>query len=71
MIKLTDDSPMPFGAYKGHKMMDVPASYLHWLWTHPKDPMSQKTKVSPVAYYIQHNITVLEREYPDGIWEER
>lgn len=31
--KLTDTDPMPFGKYKGTPMQDVPASYLHWLWS--------------------------------------
>lgn len=27
---LDDDSIMPFGKFKGSRMEDVPASYLHW-----------------------------------------
>lgn len=29
---LTDNSPMPFGKYKGTKLENVPASYLIWLY---------------------------------------
>jgi len=31
-MKLTDESPMPFGKYKGEKMANVPASYLKWIY---------------------------------------
>jgi len=31
MASLSDNSLMPFGAHKGRKMIDVPASYLVWL----------------------------------------
>lgn len=61
---LTDLSPMPFGKYKGHRMQDVPASYLHWLWVNGKE----KDPACPVAEYIRKNRTVLEQEHPDGIW---
>jgi uncharacterized protein (DUF3820 family) len=30
MAKLTENDPMPFGKYKGERMIDVPASYLLW-----------------------------------------
>lgn len=32
MEDLKDDSLMPFGKYKGQKMIDVPASYLLWFY---------------------------------------
>ena len=31
-MALDDNSPMPFGKYRGKKMIDVPASYLLWLY---------------------------------------
>ena len=68
MITLQDTDLMPFGKYKGTPMQDVPASYLHWLWTNDRDPMRQKAKFDPVADYIQRNRSVLEQEHPDGIW---
>ena len=62
--KLTDDSPMLFGKYKGERMENVPASYLFFLWTNGKE----KDNVCPVANYIRENLGVLEHEYPNGIW---
>lgn len=62
--KLTDDSPMPFGKHKGVPMKDVPASYLHWLWTNGLE----RDKDSPVANYIRDNKAALELEHKDGIW---
>lgn len=64
MIALTDQSPMPFGKYKGDKMEDVPARYLHWLWTNGKE----KDMGCPVADYIRRNKSALETEYKDAIW---
>jgi hypothetical protein len=61
--QLHDESPMPFGKYKGTPMQDVPASYLHWLWTN-----GVKSENSPVANYIRNNIVSLQQEHPDGIW---
>lgn len=46
-------------------MQDVPASYLHWLWTQGK---SHEVKTDPVAEYINRNLSALKQEYPDGIW---
>ena len=34
--ELEDESPMPFGKYKGEAMVDVPASYLLWLYENNK-----------------------------------
>ena len=36
MAKLTDESLMPWGKYKGEKMADVPASYLIWIYENGK-----------------------------------
>lgn len=60
---LNDDSLMPFGKYKGKVMSDVPASYLHWYWTH--DPANRFT---PVGLYIKDNLDALKMEHPDAIW---
>ena len=65
MNELSDMDPMPFGKYKGKPMQDVPASYLHWLWTNGK----QADRHCPVAHYIRLNLGVLEKEHPDGIWD--
>jgi len=63
MKELEDDSPMPFGKYKGQPMQDVPANYLHWLWT--KGGLDKK---HPIGVYIQKNLECLKEEYKDGIW---
>lgn len=62
--QLEDSSPMPFGKHAGLRMDRVPAQYLHWLWTNGK----KQDKRCPVAEYIRRNLTVLQKEYEDGIW---
>jgi hypothetical protein len=63
---LQDTSLMPFGMHKGTPMQDVPASYLHFLWT---NGMSDEiTHPSLVADYIRRNLDALRKEHPDGIW---
>lgn len=64
MRELRDTDPMPFGKYKGTPMQDVPASYLHWLWS--QDDFRQKG--GSVCDYIESHIEALAQEYPDGIW---
>lgn len=68
MTVLQDTDPMPFGKYgpKGEAlvMQDVPASYLHYLWT---SGLKNDLK-SPVADYIRRNLSALKQEHPDGIW---
>lgn len=65
MKELQDADLMPFGKHRGVAMQDVPASYLHWLWTNGKNVDKQ----CPVADYIRRNMNALRIEYPDGIWE--
>lgn len=57
-----DDDKMPFGKYKGERMADVPASYLHWLWQ--QKPLSNLR----LENYIFNNIEALKKEHKDGIW---
>ena len=64
MNELNDTSPMPFGKHKGVPMQDVPASYLHYLWTTGKETDKQ----CPVAVYIRKNLSALRLEYQNGIW---
>jgi len=64
MTQLNDTDKMPFGKYKGEPMQDVPASYLHWLWSNGKE----HDKLCQVADYIRRNKTALEQEYTNGIW---
>lgn len=61
---MTDTDPMPFGKHKGKPMSDVPADYLHWLWTN--GVRDQRT--SPVHKYIKENMDALAQEVPDLIW---
>jgi hypothetical protein len=61
---LEDLSPMPFGVHKNMPMQDVPAGYLHYLWTSGL----KHQQFSPVAIYIRKNLAALKKEYPDGIW---
>jgi Putative quorum-sensing-regulated virulence factor len=63
-MALTDTSKMPFGKYKGQLMQDVPASYLHWLWTNGL----KQDRSSDVSAYIKDNLSALQKEHPDGIW---
>lgn len=60
---LVDTDLMPFGKYKGKRMQDVPAHYLHYLW---QDGL--KGQDAPVANYIRNNLATLSKEHPDGIW---
>lgn len=54
---------MPFGKHKDKPMQDVPADYLHWLWSN-----GLKGKQTPVANYIRANLDALKMEHKDGIW---
>ena len=55
MTILNDESPMPWGKYKGDKMENVPASYLLWLYK------NQKCSID-VKEYIVDNLDVLKKE---------
>jgi uncharacterized protein (DUF3820 family) len=55
---------MPFGKYRSIPMQDVPADYLHYLWTNGL----KENKQSDVAEYIRQNVNALKIDYPDGIW---
>lgn len=61
---LQDHSFMPFGKHKGVRMMDVPVSYLHYLWHN-----GMKSETTSVADYIRKNINVLKEEDEDLIWD--
>jgi uncharacterized protein (DUF3820 family) len=65
MQKLTDLDKMPFGKYKGVILQEVPASYLHWMWTNG----FKENRLSDVGDYIRRNLSALKQEYPDGLWE--
>lgn len=59
-MKLNDQSPMPYGKFKGDKMEKVPASYLLWLRDNEKASRD-------VLDYINENETVLFSESKDYI----
>ena len=52
---MDDSSLMPFGKYKGDKMINVPASYLLWLYNENKCNKN-------VRDYIEENLDVLKME---------
>lgn len=54
-MKLTDSSLMPYGKYKGDKMINVPAFYLLWLFENNKCGKD-------VADYVKENLDVLKHE---------
>jgi len=66
MKQLEDTDIMPFGKHKGLQMQEVPASYLHWLWT---NGLSKEVKTKNVADYISRRLDALKVEYTDGIWD--
>lgn len=69
MIELQDTDLMPFGKYKGVPMQDVPASYLHWLWTQDEGKVKElKIKNDRVFNYIHRNLSALRMEHKDGVW---
>lgn len=53
--KLTDESIFPFGKYKGQKLIDVPVSYLIFLYDHD-------LKEGPLLDYIKDNLDALKKE---------
>ncbi len=65
--ELEDTDPMPFGKYARTRtlMQDVPARYLHYLWTTGKE---REVGRCLVADYIKRNLDALKMEHPDGIW---
>jgi uncharacterized protein (DUF3820 family) len=52
MAKLDDESPMPWGKFKGEKMVNVPASYLLWLYDNNRGS-------AEVKEYIEDNMQAL------------
>lgn len=52
---MNDNSLMPYGKYKGDKMLNVPASYLIWLYE------NNKASVDVLAY-IKDNLEVLKMQ---------
>ena len=66
-MKLTDDSPMPFGKHKGAPMQDVPAAYLDYLHgsiDHQRNhgPGRPSQDALAVLGYCERNRDVLDKE---------
>lgn len=55
--KLTDNDPMPYGKWIGHKMANVPPDYLLWLLENDKCSAA-------VKMYVEENkaFLILERK---------
>lgn len=60
MNKLRDDSLMPFGIHKGKAMVNVPASYLLYIYKNTYNNTLQKN--SDVSHYIYDNLEDLKKE---------
>lgn len=63
--ELTDQSPMPFGKYKGRLMQYVEPGYLLWLWDNGVHEQPQKA----IHKYIKTSWKALLQECPDYISE--
>lgn len=61
----TDDTPFPFGKYKGVPISDIDAGYLHWLWCNRPIKHGEGKKIEA---YIVKNMDALKEENPDAIW---
>ncbi|HTG57418.1 MAG TPA: DUF3820 family protein [Niabella sp.] len=55
MIQLTDQSIMSFGKYKGHKLANVPAEYLLFIY-------AEYDLQAPLKKYIADNLQGLKQE---------
>jgi len=56
--KMEDSDLMPFGKHKNHRLDDIPASYLLWLY----DQDGFKNRNAELADYIDENRVLLEKE---------
>ncbi len=64
---ITDLTEMPFGKHKGTNMIDVPATYLLWLW----DNGIWAEKGKPMHNYIKGAFSALESEAKDYLVQHR
>lgn len=62
---MTGQDKMPFGAYGGKPMKDVPADYLLHLWT----TGMRHNHTSPVRDFIIENIEDLKTKHPSKWWD--
>jgi uncharacterized protein (DUF3820 family) len=61
-MTLTDESPMPFGKYKGTEMVNVPASYLIWLYDQRPGMKPWGEEAEAVRNYTIENYDALKKE---------
>ena len=54
---ITDNSPMPYGKYKGKKMGEVPDEYLLWLYTYSSPCDNPEDRV---IAYIEENLDAIK-----------
>ena len=62
-LEYNDDTPMPFGKWKGDPLGKVPVGYFHWLWG--ERPMHDRK----LEAYVEKNIPAFKIEDPDLIWK--
>lgn len=60
---MDDNSIMTFGKYKGQKLINVPDSYLLWLWESGKC-------FGELKEYIKDNLDSIKHDEPKTDWEE-
>jgi len=67
MEQVTDNSKMPFGKYKGRRMIDVPDEYL--LWLHEELEKKCSNYAQPIKNYLDENLEAIKAnhaaKYPD------
>lgn len=56
MSKFNDNTPMPWGKYKGKPMVEVPDTYLVWLWD---DSGFDRTRNAALFAYIESNLEAI------------
>lgn len=61
-LKFTDDSPMPFGKHEGKKLVDLPASYLLWLYGEMEHQQNRSPTRQAIFDYIEENMSAIESE---------
>lgn len=66
-MKLTDESPMPFGQHKDKPMEKVPPDYLLWLYDDMTDQGFHDNTPARLAIwnYIEENYKAIEQESRD------
>lgn len=61
-MELTDESLMPWGKFKGEKMIDVPTWYLDWLYGEMVEKGYNSTSSRELKIYIDENRDVINKQ---------